>query len=131
MLEQGPLGELLRNHTKSATFACQWSVTGMQLKARARAVGKSAPGVDGWITKDLLKLPDHFWEQLALTVNAMVGQGDLPEEWGQVRCVLIPKPTGGTRPIGITSIVWRIAMSCILRNIDPWVKQWAHRSCHV
>ena len=41
-----------------------------------------------------------------------------------MRVVGIPKPGGGTRPLGIACVAWRVGMSHLVRCLMPWAAAW-------
>ena len=52
----------------------------------------------------------------------------MPETWVNVRTRLIPKPIGGSRPISITAVCWRLTVGCFLEQYVRWVIEWVHSS---
>ncbi len=93
----------------------------------------SANGLSGW-TYDILRqlytgkgsglstdaLAEHY-STLATFFNLIV-QGRIPnDQWLVSRAVLLPKPNGGLRPLGIGETWYRLLNRCILTNIGPYV----------
>jgi hypothetical protein len=93
----------------------------------------SANGISGW-TYDILRqlytgkgsglnsdtLMEHY-SALATFFNLIV-QGRIPnDQWLVSRAVLLPKPDGGLRPLGIGETWYRLLNRCILSNIGSLV----------
>ena len=38
--------------------------------------------------------------------------------------VLLPKPKGGMRPLGLTSVMWRLGMSIVNTQLAGWAASW-------
>ena len=51
--------------------------------------------------------------------------GSIPAEWQKVVIALVRKPTGGTRPLGLCQIAWRIGARPINKCLRQWVLSWA------
>ena len=99
-------------------------VSGPALQGRAQEARTKAAGPDGWEAEQLLKLPPPFWETLAVLWNEALRVGRLPQAWANVRVALIPKEDGGERPLGIASVMWRLGMTVLIRQLTEWVDAW-------
>ncbi|CAE7777915.1 unnamed protein product, partial [Symbiodinium sp. CCMP2456] len=111
---------------------CAWQVTfdGPSLRGMARSMKGKAPGVDQWRAEELLLLPPPFWQSLAELWQSIADRGDVPRPWQRVRIALLPKRQGGTRPLSLLSVVWRLGAKHMLHQLDAWVGQWLdHTSC--
>ena len=96
-----------------------------QLSQLAQRGKNSAPGMDGWKCADLTHLPLQFWELVLTLWHACLTWAHVPSAWKRIRICLIPKPTGGLRPLAIASVMWRICMSATMRALRPWILRWA------
>ncbi|CAE7617784.1 unnamed protein product [Symbiodinium necroappetens] len=111
---------------------CAWQVTfdGPSLCGMARSMKGKAPGVDQWRAEELLLLPPSFWQSLAELWQSIADRGDVPRPWQRVRIALLPKRQGGTRPLSLLSVVWRLGAKHMLHQLDAWVGLWLdHTSC--
>jgi hypothetical protein len=104
-----------------------WLVSGQALQKRCRRTASSAPGLDGWQARQLMLLPEAFFDEFAYYVSCMITQGlPVPRAWQQVRVCLIPKEgTSDLRPISVASVCWRVASGVILDSLDDWLQSWA------
>ena len=97
----------------------------------SRLKADSAPGMDGWTNKLLLQLSTHeiitqdasaFDTNLSRLFNLMYSNS-LPEISRQllvmVRSVLLPKPNGGYRPLGIASVIFRLPSRIAASHFEP------------
>ena len=98
----------------------------------SRLKADSAPGMDGWTNKLLLQLSTHgiitqdasaFDTNLSRLFNLMYSNS-LPEISRQllvmVRSVLLPKPNGGYRPLGIASVIFRLPSRIAASHFEPF-----------
>jgi RNA-directed DNA polymerase len=84
------------------------------LAAYARVVRNGgAPGVDGMTVDQLAAHCQEHWPRIReeLLTGAYVPQ--------PVRCVEIPKPTGGTRSLGIPTVTDRLIQQALLQVLGP------------
>mmetsp|Transcript_73486 Transcript_73486/g.212659 ORF Transcript_73486/g.212659 Transcript_73486/m.212659 type:complete len:1325 (-) Transcript_73486:89-4063(-) len=95
-------------------------ITAGALVAAVRKARTRASGPDNWRASQLLALPSNFWSALALLWNTVLDTGEVPEAWTVTRIALLPKETGGYRPLGIASLLWRAGMSVVVRALRPW-----------
>ena len=101
------------------------SLDGIDLyRVAAKTKGK-APGMDAWTTAHLCQLPLTFWNLLASLWNTCLSCGCVPSSWKNIRIALLPKASGGFRPLAIASVMWRICMSTVLKKIRGWIDSWA------
>ena len=71
-------------------------------------------------------LPDSRLQQLADLLNACGAQGRWPTECELVLIVLLPKPDGGKRPIGLFPCIVRLWM----RSRTPRLREWEAKNHH-
>ena len=106
-----------------------WWPRAEQMQERAKKNKKTGAGLDGWANRYLAALPLQFWEEFEKLIHAILKKGaSLPQAWNMVRVTLIPKPDGGTRPIGVASALWRLIGGVICNNLIPWTFKWLHPS---
>ena len=105
--------------------ATRLEVDGSNLMFTAKkSVGKAA-GAHSWKPEDLLLLPIAWWDKLAALWNrVVVGKSLVPTRWSEIRMFFIPKATGGFRPLGIASVVWRICAKTLVHRLTPWLDKW-------
>ena len=87
---------------------------GNLLAAYARVVQNGgAPGVDGMTVDELAAHVQEHWPRIReeLLTGAYIPQ--------PVRCVEIPKPTGGTRSLGIPTVTDRLIQQALLQVLGP------------
>ena len=100
-------------------------VTTDALISAAKRMRHRAAGPDAWTTDQLLRLPVCWWELLRRLWSVVLSSGRLPQAWHHARATLLPKPCGGSRPLTITSVGWRVGASAIARALAPWSDAWA------
>ena len=64
-------------------------------------------------------LPDEALRQLALIIF-MMEEGSVPAQALLVYVGLIPKATGGERPIGLTAMLYRLALRLRKALVSEW-----------
>ena len=74
---------------------------------------KGAPGDDGMTVDDLAGYVKQYWP----TLKARLLTGEYHPQ--AVRAVVIPKPQGGTRQLGIPSVVDRLIQQALLQQLTP------------
>ena len=74
---------------------------------------KGAPGADGMMVGDLAGYVKQYWP----TLKARLLAGEYHPQG--VRAVEIPKPKGGTRQLGIPSVVDRLIQQAVLQQLTP------------
>jgi RNA-directed DNA polymerase len=87
------------------------------IEAALRAVvrNKGAPGIDGITVKQLPGLLKARWSE----IEGQLLQGRYKPQ--PVRRVKIPKPLGGTRNLGIPTVIDRVIQQAVLQRLQP---QW-------
>jgi group II intron reverse transcriptase/maturase len=85
--------------------------------------GSKTPGVDGKTIRDLEKLSQ---EDIYSLVNSRLSNYR-PQK---IRQILIPKPNGKLRQIGIPTIVDRLIQQCIKQVIEPIVESKFHKDSY-
>src|SRR5437763_9467316 len=85
------------------------------IEAALRAVvrNKGAPGVDGITVRQLPGLLKARWPE----IERQLLQGRYQPQ--PVRRVQIPKPAGGTRDLGIPSVIDRVIQQAVLQRLQP------------
>lgn len=74
---------------------------------------KGAPGADGMTVAELAGYMKQYWP----TLKARLLAGEYHPQ--AVRAVEIPKPQGGTRQLGIPSVVDRLIQQALLQQLTP------------
>ena len=74
---------------------------------------KGAPGADGMTVAELADYVKQYWP----TLKARLLAGEYHPQG--VRAVEIPKPKGGTRQLGIPSVVDRLIQQALLQQLTP------------
>src|SRR6202521_6409034 len=80
---------------------------------RAGARNKGAPGVDGITVRQLPGLLKARWPE----IEHQLLQGRYQPQ--SVRRVQIPKPAGGTRDLGIPTVIERVIQEAVLQRLQP------------
>ena len=75
---------------------------------------RTAVGADHWQPRSLELLPDSALSSLMELCRFMLLTGCIPKQFALLLVVLIPKPEGGERPIGI--------FPSVLRIVDRWFR---------
>ncbi|KAJ9438671.1 Retrovirus-related Pol polyprotein from type-1 retrotransposable element R2 [Diplonema papillatum] len=92
------------------------------------------PGVDGWNTAELKKLPLPLLNALAEVFNAIEATGTWPDALLEAAVTLIPKDETldplALRPITVTSAIYRLWASTRLRDVVQWQEKWIANSQH-
>jgi hypothetical protein len=85
------------------------------IEAALRAVvrNKGAPGVDGITVRQLPGILKARWPE----IEHQLLQGRYQPE--PVRRVQIPKPAGGTRDLGIPTVIDRVIQQAVLQRLQP------------
>lgn len=85
------------------------------IEAALRAVirNKAAPGVDGITVKQLPGILAARWPE----IEDQLLQGRYQPQ--PVRRVEIPKPAGGTRNLGIPTVIDRVIQQAVLQRLQP------------
>jgi len=84
---------------------------------------KGSSGVDGVKTEDLPRFLMYHWEDIKVELEAGSYQPQL------IRGVKIPKPNGGTRQLGIPTVMDRIVQQSIHQVLSPiWEKHFSEYS---
>ena len=96
-----------------------------KLWAIAKEGATKAPGGDDWRPVDLVKLPLPWWEKFARLWERITQVGACPAVWADIVVALLDKDDGSQRPLSIASALWRIGATCIVRQLAPWINQWA------
>ena len=125
--EPAVLKPLVDKHARKIRRPCvhDCNICGKQTKRQFNKIAGKAKGTDDWAAALLAQMPEAWHDILADYVNWIAHNGkDIPQSWRYTFCRLIPKPTGGKRPISIASAVWRAVTHCQLSCISEWIKGW-------
>ena len=119
------LGPYINEWAPPEGFQCpDYTLTGKAVLRQLKANADSAASCDDWLPAALVLLPEQWFDLLAHMWNVMIRDGcDLPAAFLHVKCVLIPKPddpSGGLRPIGIASAVWRACNAVMVKRVSDW-----------
>ena len=106
------------------SLAAGFTVDGHRLLRRARKAKAKAGGLDGWTGTLFAQLPSLFFDRLADVWRLVLCGNGVPEGWRQVRVVAIPKPDGGSRPLALTQMAWRVGASELLSQLRAWFGAW-------
>lgn len=96
-----------------------------ELRRGAARCKNKAAGPDGWCSRPLLRLPVEWWLHLSKIWHRTLHTGRIPARWVEAKLVLIPKEesAGATRPLSITSLLWRLGATCLLGKMQDWVQK--------
>lgn len=84
-----------------------------------------AAGAGGWLATDLLRQPQE-WKNRALELWRQINDFSIvPKIWSATRVALIPKPEAGSRPIAVTSVLWRAFCRAELAAHKKWIRKWS------
>ena len=95
------------------------------LMAAASQMRGKAPGPDRWAAEHFLLLPLRWWRSFLNLWQHILETGNIPSEWKKIVIALVCKPTGGTRPLGLCQIAWRIGARAFNKCLRKWVLSWA------
>ena len=96
-----------------------------KLRAIAREGQAKAPGGDDWRPADIANLPMPWWENFAKLWERVTHLGACPRVWGDIVVALLDKDDGSQRPLSIASALWRTGATAMVRQMEPWINQWA------
>ena len=99
-----------------------------KLFQRCKAMAGKASGPEDWDAAKLLHLPMLWWHALAQLWCTVLQTGTIPQRWKEATVVLLPKPDGGTRPLCLTSTLWRIGAACLAKGLTSWCSRWRNYS---
>ena len=74
-----------------------------------------APGIDGMTVEELADFCREHWSRIR---EELLSGTYLPQP---VRCVEIPKPNGGTRTLGIPTVLDRLIQQALLQALQPLI----------
>ena len=95
---------------------------GSELKAKAKSMRHQASGPDDWRPSDLARLPEMWFDELAVLWAKAWNTGVVPCQWQRARC---PKADGSWRPLSLASVAWRLGAGLIVKQLRGWVELWA------
>jgi retron-type reverse transcriptase len=87
-----------------------------------RLAANKAPGLDGIPNQVMSATIRHRPELLIDVYNAALAGGAFPEPWKRQRLVLIPKPSGGYRPLCLISVVAKVFERLILDRLEQFLE---------
>ena len=88
------------------------------------ALRTSAAGLDGLTFQHFRSLDQIYLQALAFFFTALDLGMPFPSSWSQARLVCIPKEDGGTRPLAVLLVVYRMWASRAARILAEWCKPW-------
>lgn len=113
----------LRNYEREDGSPSVPSFTVDELGAVAPRLSKNkAPGMDGIPNMVVKAAITHSPEMLLDVFNRAAEEGVFPEGWKLQRLVLIPKPSGGYRPLCLLSGVAKVFERLILERLDQYLE---------
>ena len=68
------------------------------------------------------------WDPLVQLVQHVFLTGEIPQGMAHSVCVLLPKPDGGVRGLGLLEIVWKVVASILTVRLNAGIR-W-HDSIH-
>ncbi|CAE7362760.1 gcs-1 [Symbiodinium sp. CCMP2592] len=92
-----------------------------------KMAGKSG-GADGLQAAQLLHLPPLWWASFSQLWMNVLSTGSIPLVWKRISVVLLPKLTGGYRPIALACVAWRCGARCLMAGLRDWCDRWAGAS---
>ncbi|OLQ11437.1 Retrovirus-related Pol polyprotein from type-2 retrotransposable element R2DM [Symbiodinium microadriaticum] len=122
--DSSSLRQVLAELPRPVDMQVELQITAEGLRKATKRMIKKAGGPDGWEASDLVLLPLGFWESAARLWNRALDLGVLPESWSSALVVLLPKPDGRTRPVGLLAIMWRAGARCLVKQLRGWVSSW-------
>lgn len=122
--DSSSLRQVLNELPRPADMKVELQITAEGLQKATKRMIKKAGGPDGWEASDLVLLPLGFWESAARLWNRALEWGVLPDSWSSALVVLLPKPDGRTRPVGLLAIMWRAGARCLVKQLRGWVSSW-------
>jgi group II intron reverse transcriptase/maturase len=90
-----------------------WSKANLSAALKRVEQNKGAPGVDGMTTGELRRWLHDHWPEMRVLLDAGTYK---PRP---VRQVTIPKPGGGTRNLGVPTVMDRLVQQAILQVLTP------------
>lgn len=124
----GRLDELLAAAPAEPASRSEVVFTGENLRRAALRSVRKAPGPDAWRSEDLARLPLRWWSAVAELWQTVWADGVPPHAWARARVVMLAKPSGGYRPLAMTSVIWRAGATVVVRALRGWILTWASAS---
>ncbi|CAE7715253.1 unnamed protein product [Symbiodinium sp. CCMP2592] len=125
----GRVGQLLSQHPQLPEFLWRPTFTAEGLRKAGKEMAQKAAGPDGWSTSSWCLLPDGFWHALGRLWTRVLDLGATPALWRRGRVVLVPKMSGGHRPLTILPCAWRVGCRLLIQQLAEWIDTWAtHRT---
>ena len=125
----GDFDELLTTIPQAGPWNGEIRFDGVMLQKLADKLIHKAAGPDCWDAALLRRMPSLWWSSLAELWAVVYRTACVPARWTEARIALVPKPRGGLRPLGITSVAWRLGARAVVQQIRSWIVSWSnHRS---
>lgn len=121
-IDMAAVHEVLQSVPPVTQHSVDFDFTGQQLHGVAKKMVGKSPGPDGWTVEQWLLLPAGFWSALASIWRRIVETGDVPDAWRCARVALLPKDSGGFRPLSLLAIGWRIGARALLSQLNGWAE---------
>ena len=96
-----------------------------QLRAAGKRFKRRTATPDGWHPRHVALLGDEVLEVLCDLLALLEALGVFPEDLEQVLVALIPKPTGGERPIGLYLALFRVWSAARVQALRDWERDSA------
>ena len=116
--------EILEEVPQVQPSEIQLQMTALELKEAAKQMINKATGADQWSAKSMLRLPEQWWDGLCRLWNKIIVLGYIPRLWRRAVIILLPKKVDETRPIALSSVLWRIGARCVARKLRQWSELW-------
>ena len=91
-------------------------------------VATSAP--DGWSPRQVGYLSEGAVRCLAVLMSLCEAGGNFPRRWQSLVTALLPKPKGGTRPIGLFRCMFRLWSKVRQHHARAWVDSLGDKARH-
>ena len=113
-----------KGKTRAVLATMEMVAEELETAFRKVASNKGAPGIDGQTIEEV----DERWENIRPALRNLLLLGRY--EPGEIRRVEIPKPSGGTRGLGIPNVLDRVVAEAIRRVLDPMYEPTFHPNSH-
>ncbi|CAE7807875.1 ppdK, partial [Symbiodinium sp. CCMP2456] len=126
-----PVASLLQRLPPVDSVSTLVQFTASKLRQACTRMRHKSPGPDDWSAEHYLALPDPFWEALAQLWQCCYQSAAVPRRWREAKVTkvcMIPKASGGHRPIAVLALGYRLGASVLARELRSWTEQWTgHR----
>lgn len=123
-VDEAPVADLLRKLPEVPSVTTEVQFTADKLRRACARMRHKSPGPDDWMAGHFLALPEPFWQSLAQLWQCCYVCAAIPRRWREAKVSLVPKASGGHRPIAVLAIGYRVGASVLARELRPWTEQW-------